>query len=268
MKIDQLTKALNDEENKNKFSSFDIANYHAGSPTSSIDLVPSTNVVLWAGPPLLRQAVSHTKDIDKIVRQVGLVTSLSISANKQLIPWSEFGDKYSHHVPGKIMYSIACAQILSNKGDSLYGFYSWLATIMDTLATKRNLESFKFVEDPGQMVADASAPKSLSDIFQYHNIGSELFNAPFGLLMIYLDNKYMPIKSEYAENCKIAGKGTSISDSPFLMENVQIICSRILPAIGLKVNSTVGTSKKKNYLVVNPNNTYNERTRQGGYKKT
>lgn len=259
MKLETLLNSLGSSE-QNSISSFDVANRFADVDLTGGDFVGSSNVLVFSGPPLLDQALKNKE----ILRPVGLINSLGISVNKQYFPWTEMGYKYMRAVPHKISYNLNMGRLIASSGDIMFALYQWAIVQMK----RRGLidANINFSEEVGVNPEDPNSNAKLDSFTHFHNLGSEFFNMPFGLLLISMNNYYKVLSTEYVELCKVLGKGKQISDSPITMENIQILATRIRPAKGLKVSSASSSGKKKPYYVITPELTYNDYYRDGTKK--
>lgn len=219
-------------------SNLDIVNQPVTEITPG-EFISGENIFVFAGPPLLEQAV-RSQDY---LLPVGTCTVLNLQEQKQYLSWEEFGYKYTRHVPNKIAYAFSINKINTTQGDILHSFYAWAVKFMAD--AKRN--TAVFTDAPGMaMGADST---DITRYNQFTNFGSEFFNSPFGILLAVVNNYYDLVKAQYIECCKFPARSTLFqAGGPGLEEAGQILCTRVRPAVGIRL----GTKAKKPFTIAPP----------------
>jgi len=110
----------------------------------------------------------------------------------------------------------------------IYSLYSWL------------VESGGILDgNPIALISPVAATTgNNSPMSHFQNFGSDLLHIPFGLLIIEATSEGQPVSSIYAEHCHCQSfqKSGSVG-APNIMENVNIMCSNVVPASGIVVGT-------------------------------
>jgi hypothetical protein len=235
------------------------------------DFITSETCLIFSGPPLQDMALKNPD----LVKLVGLCINFSLNLNKRHSPWEELGVKDGGMVPGRPEYTIEISRLVSAHNNILYTFYKWLTALMlakknkggskepifATVTSEDKLlqtqisaaasKVFIFEENPGFFTLQSSPAGSANDAGlynknrstdQYVGLGSEFFNAPFGIFVSELDGFGNVSANYYCENCKFLTYGKSYGESPTIIESIGVRSKRVLPGnskLALKLKPSV-----------------------------
>ena len=199
------------------------------------DFINAATVLIAAGPPRIvspgelrgvsLQAAGKTSAV--YLFPIGIVENLTLVSNRQLQILFEIGSKRQFYVPGRVVPQISLARTLFNGPNllrALYAFYP--AKFLPGRTTDI------VVPAPSAFKEILSCPVQENPGFQdfFINLNSDLFDRPFGLLMILKDECNHPYASFYLENAFINNHQMTVNASSTLVaEGSTIQFERIVP---------------------------------------
>lgn len=205
------------------------------------DFINSATALIAAGPPRLvspgeqTEATSPTGPSAKsaitgvMLFPIGIVENMTIVSNRQLQILFEIGSKRQFYIPGRVIPQITLARTLFNGPNILRALYAWYPVTAETLG-RRN---FPLTATSKQAIKDFSVGP-IEELPGYAdfwpNMNSDLFDRPFGLLMILKDQNNKPYGSFYLENAFINNHQMTVNASSTLVaEGSTIQFERIVP---------------------------------------
>jgi hypothetical protein len=205
------------------------------------DFINASTVLIAAGPPRIvspgeLQGASSNEDqrLQAVyLFPIGIVENMTIVSNRQLQILFEIGSKRQFYIPGRVVPQISLARTLFNGPNLLRALYAYYP------ASLIHPKVFPIAQTP---------TSSFNEIFQcpileipgfvdfFINLNSDLFDRPFGLLMILKDDCNRPFGSFYLENAFINNHQLTVNASSTLVaEGATIQFERIVPVdIGAK----------------------------------
>lgn len=208
---------------------FDQAIYHDDLPH---EMASPMHTFVYSGPPLYKMVESN----NGLLSPVGLVQDLQYSGQKQISPAPELGNRFMRHAPGRPSHSATITRLLSKSANLAGMLYRWyLKSQGDNFFVPGN------IHQPNSEVAE-----DLGGSFQIVTLDSDIFDIPFGLLVVRMTENGEHISANYWERCLVAGMSETISAGQVvIMENIQLVFSQNRPADPRVVNysSTRGSSR-------------------------
>lgn len=182
------------------------------------DMASPMHTFVFSGPPTYGLAEQNQATQ---LRPVGLVQDLQYSGQKQISPVPELGNRFMRHVPGRPSHSATLSRLISKSANLAGMLYQWYIP-----------------ENNGSLFAAGNHKQPLSEVpafqkssLQVVTLDSDIFDIPFGLLVVKMTEDGRPISANYWERCLVAGVSETISSGQVvIMENVQIVFSRNHPA--------------------------------------
>lgn len=226
-----------------KIASWDFRNNFVQSnvdPAGSF--IRGASVLIAAGPPSLSQATglydsgpggagafggvtSITGDALAKAYPIGLIDNVGIGQNKGLQQIFEIGSDRRYFIPGRTISQLSLSRVMFD-GPSLmkvlYNHYfdagKAFSKPTDTVKT-------------GSATGETEAIKNLPGFdLTFLNLGSELFNRPIGILMLFHNTQDVGVAAVYLEYCFIRAHQFNISaSSTLLAESVQADFDRMVP---------------------------------------
>lgn len=182
---------------------------------SQMSASPDTTA-LFAGPARFTAIGSEAQ-----LTPIGLIDGLQISANPMLQRLFEMGSNRSFFTRGKTITQMSFSKMLANQANIL-------------AALQQNAYIPADMSSDGGRAAGADSPNTKI----MHNLDSEYFAVPFGLLIVFKSRgggnggsgTGQVLSAIYAEYCMFSNYNFNVSNnSPVIMENVAIECDRIVP---------------------------------------
>lgn len=211
------------------------------------DFINAATVLIAAGPPrIVSPGPAFLSGVAQPAAQrfratylfpIGIVENMTIVSNRQLQILFEIGSKRQYYIPGRVVPQISLARTLFNGPNLLRALYAYYPSeripgrtldLTEPSPNTQDITACDIHEVPGYM-----------DFFS--NLNSDLFDRPFGLLMILKDDCNRPYGSIYLENAFINNHQMTVNASSTLVaEGATIQFERMVPVdIG-----AVATSQK------------------------
>lgn len=198
------------------------------------DFINAATVLISAGPPRIVSPGDLVANPDTAQRQkavflfpIGIVENLTLVSNRQLQILFEIGSKRQFYIPGRVVPQISLARTLFNGPNILRSLYAYYP------AANLPGRTTDIVAPTTSAVKEAAAcPVEENPGFQdfFVNLNSDLFDKPFGLLMILKDECNRPYGAFYLENAFINNHQLTVNASSTLVaEGVTIQFERIVP---------------------------------------
>lgn len=186
------------------------------------EIATTQHCFIFSGPPRMEHGTAN-HGID--LTPVGLVTDLQLAGQRQIAPIAELGNRFYRHVAGRTNHSASMGRVLSKSANIIGMMYVWLLKGNPVFHQEptRNQQPFK----------DASGKEANYSLHAL-SLDSDMLDIPFGLYVVKTNEDGTFMSACYWENCMIAGYTEQISTGQVMvMEQIQIVMSRVLPAPNL-----------------------------------
>jgi hypothetical protein len=204
---------------------------HVQTEIQNGEYVSSESTLVLAGPARLSmlsgQAVTEGGDVVSSANSLiplGLLQNIAITQNRQLTRLFEIGSKRSYFVPGRLFANFSIGRIMFF-GPSLLRLLYALAPV----GASRRLGPFGQIlgtaeDDSNGGAATVTSIPKYDNLFPseqlkgvpgwggtpgetnrdfFVNLASELFNVPFGLVLVFKDTRNRPYGAMFLEDCYI-----------------------------------------------------------------
>lgn len=171
---------------------------------------------ILSGPPSLEGYLNSTiPEKQDLLQLIGGVPQLSQSEQLQTQPFGELGSRLVRFIPGGTNYQLQFGRLYTRHSNIKYPMYKWLFML-----AKKNKLNIYF----------AFAPSITSHFKDFSGLESEIFNIPFGLIIVRCTSLGEFISADYCEMCMIANVGSSYSaDGVSIVENLALQVCSIVP---------------------------------------
>lgn len=223
-------------ETINGLAKWKFRSQHVQRELEPQDFVNAATVLIAAGPPRIvapgvlsarPPGAPPQRQSAVYLFPIGIVENMTIVSNRQLQILFEIGSKRQFYVPGRVVPQISFARTLFNGPNLLRALYAYYpqklihprVSVLSEAPTSQfgELLQCPIEEIPGYM-----------DFFI--NLNSDLFDRPFGLLVIMKDDCNRPYASFYLENAFINNHQLTVNASSALVaEGSTIQFERIVP---------------------------------------
>lgn len=230
-------------DNYDKIASWDFRRRFVQSnvdPAGSY--VRGASVLIAAGPPALNMATSTwgrqssanqqvavVTDVDTAALAdaypIGLMDNVGIGQNKGLQQIFEIGSERRYFIPGRTISQISLSRVMFD-GPSLMKVLSHYY-----FPANQNFRDPNYSFPNGGSDGQTSPVNNIPGFDQtFLNLGSELFNRPVGLLLLFHNTKDSAVAAVYLEYCFIRAHQFNISASSTLIaESIQADFDRMVP---------------------------------------
>lgn len=199
------------------------------------DFINAATVLIAAGPPRIVSPgdLSGLSQADAQKFQatylfpIGIVENMTIVSNRQLQILFEIGSKRQFYIPGRVVPQISLARTLFNGANILRALYAYYPAAQLPGRTTDLVQPTPNGTQ-GIVIDPIAEVPGFQDFFI--NLNSDLFDRPFGLLMILKDQANKPYGSFYLENAFINNHQMTVNASSTLVaEGTTIQFERIVP---------------------------------------
>jgi hypothetical protein len=200
---------------KASISSWDFHNFHVQQDIKNENFISAETTLVAATHP----DPSTLPAGNETAYPIGILENAGISQSKQLQRIFEIGSSRSYFIPGRVVGSLSLGRIMYF-GPSLlrllYAYFNFNDTISPNLL------------ETGEPERDLSFHPGYNDLFL--NLGSDLFNYGFGLIIYFRGQTDENIGGIYLTQNYLQGHQLSISSgSVLLMEGASAQFDRIIP---------------------------------------
>lgn len=199
------------------------------------DFINAATSLLCAGPPrivspgdLVGVSNAQSQRLQaSYLFPIGVVENMTLVSNRQLQVLFEIGSKRQFYIPGRVVPQLSLARTLFHGPNILRALYAYYPAKFlpgrTTDIAQPSLAAFKEI-----LACPVQENPGFQDLFI--NLNSDLFDKPFGLLIIMKDECNKPYGSMYLENAFINNHQASWNASSTLVaEGVTIQFERIVP---------------------------------------
>ncbi len=192
--------------------SWDFHSIHVEEDLIAGEFINAESTLICAGPPRL----PPTTGDDPPVYPIGLVENAGISQSKQLQRVFEIGSARSYFVPGRVVGSFSMGRVIFNGNSLMRVKYAWANL---DLAVGDDIEAAVLadLELDDELLAEENLRPNPGYGGAVFNLGSNLFNQPYGMLFLLRDQTNVDWAEFYLENCYIQGHQMSISSGSVLL---------------------------------------------------
>lgn len=216
-------------------SNWDFHNFHVQNELKGGEFINAETTLIAAGPPELSGIMDAAGE--NFAFPIGSLENVGLSQSKQLQRIFEIGSTRSYFIPGRVVGSVSIGRVIYYGPSLLKVLYAYVPYAQGSL--------FK----DGQPISDKNLVKGnfMNTDYQIHvapgygdlmlNLGSDMFNQPFGLAMYFRNQVNVTTAGIYLENAYVQGHQLSISSgSVLVMEGASLQYDRLLP-IHLNIES-------------------------------
>jgi hypothetical protein len=232
-------------ESINGLARWNFRTQHVQRELEPQDFINAATVLIAAGPPRIvspgqLQGVSTAEANRRSAVYffpIGIVENMTIVSNRQLQILFEIGSKRQFYIPGRVVPQISLARTLFNGPNILKALYAYYPASQIPPGTPRQVD---IAQSPAGSAGDCPIQETPGFMDFFINLNSDLFDRPFGLLMILKDECNRPYGSFYLENAFINNHQMTVNASSTLVaEGTTIQFERIVPIdIGAKATAT------------------------------
>lgn len=217
------------------------------------DFINAATVLICAGPPRIvspgeLHGASASRTSATYMFPIGVVENMTIVSNRQLQILFEIGSKRQFYIPGRVVPQISLARTLFNGPNILRALYAYYP------ASKIHPRVSPIAQTPTSAFGATECPIQETPGFMdfFINLNSDLFDRPFGLLMILKNDCNKPYGAMYLENAFINNHQMTVNASSTLVaEGTTIQFERIVPIdIGAVASATKSASDIANGVIV------------------
>ena len=148
---------------------------------------------------------------------IGLVQQASAQEAQQNLMYGEIGSAIKRRAKGDTQYSGTLSRVFTTHSDLKYACYKWMKSFL-------NGEQIRLLRRP--------APKGSA---HFVGLESDLYQIPFGLVVVYGNARGEFLKAEFWEKCEFINVGKSIQvQNVMLIDNAAISVLRKVPIMDNK----------------------------------
>lgn len=199
------------------------------------DFINAATTLIAAGPPRI-VSPGQLRGVSQAQTQrtsavylfpIGIVENMTIMSNRQLQILFEVGSKRQFYIPGRVVPQIQISRTIFNGPNILRALYAYYP------ASQIHPRVFPLAQTPTSSFNEITQCPineipGFADFFI--NLNSDLFDRPFGLLIIMKDDCNRPYASFYLENAFINNHQLQVNASSTLVgEGTTIQFERIVP---------------------------------------
>lgn len=217
------------------------------------DFINAATVLIAAGPPRIVSPGELTgiSGADQRLQAtylfpIGVVENFTLVSNRQLQILFEIGSKRQFYIPGRVVPQISLARTLFNGPNILRALYAYYPRQF-LPASNRQVQLTQFSPNAMSTVGQCPVAEVPGYVDFWMNLNSDLFDRPFGLLMILKNDCNRPYGSIYLENAFINNHQVTVNASSTLVaEGTTVQFERVVPvdvgAAAVVIREGAGTS--------------------------
>ena len=217
------------------------ASEHVAVEIKNGEYLSSESTLILAGPSRFTHLNSAGGLTSNAIIPLGLIQNLSVAQSRPVGRMFEIGSKRAYFVPGRLFANFQMGRVM------FYG-PSLMRMLYATAPIGPGQQLGPFGQELNRDPDDAqqtgvTIPTAYQDLFQttalqnapgyggtqneanrdfYINLASELFNVPFGLILVFKDTRNRPYGATYLEDCFIEAHNMSLdANSVVVSEAVQ-----------------------------------------------
>jgi hypothetical protein len=197
---------------------------HVQAEVQNGEYLSSESTLLLAGPSRFTHLNSAGGLSTNALIPLGLIQNISIAQSRTVNRLYEIGSKRAYFVPGRLFANFQMGRVMFY-GPSLLRMLYALAPLSTVNGGPLGPFGQPLNQDPDDPAREGvSIPSAYQSLFQttplqnapgyggtgdeqnrdfYINLASELFNVPFGLILVFKDTRNRPFGAAYLEDCFI-----------------------------------------------------------------
>jgi len=218
------------------------------------DFINASTVLIAAGPPRIispGELLGVTSPADQRLSAtylfpIGVVENMTLVSNRQLQILFEIGSKRQFYIPGRVVPQISLARTLFNGPNILRALYAYYPQRY-LPGSNRQVELTQPSPNAMSVVSQCPIAEVPGYVDFWMNLNSDVFDRPFGLLLILKNECNRPYASSYLENAFINNHQITVNASSTLVaEGTTIQFERAVPvdigAAAVVIREGAGTS--------------------------
>lgn len=212
-------------------SNWNFHDYHVQDELRGGEFISAETTLVAAGPPELQSTtVSQDSAGSDFAYPLGVLENVGLSQSKQLQRIFEIGSSRSYFIPGRVVGSVSIGRVIYYGPSLLKCLYSYLP-YADNASWAQGAVSTSNLIDGAEALGSENqiqvAP-GYGDLLL--NLGSDMFNLPFGLAIFFRNQINTGTSGIYLENAHVQGHQLSISSgSVLVMEGSSLQYDRLVP---------------------------------------
>jgi hypothetical protein len=172
---------------------------------------------ILSAPPTLDGFLKQGNSNVNSLQLIGGVPQLNQSEQLMTQPFGELGSRLIRVIPGGTNYQIQFGRLYTKHSNIKFSLYKWFLQ--------------KIVNSSDKTINFHMAPSGSSPT-DFSGLESELYNIPFGIIIVRCTSLGDLISADFCEMCMISNVGASYSaDGVTVVENLAIMVSSIVPCI-------------------------------------
>lgn len=197
--------------------------------------VRAASVLLAAGPPKLSSRFSAQQQpgvlpsqLDDIAHPIGVVENFALAQNKQLQTIFEIGSDRRYFIDGRVINNCSLSRVLIDGPSLMKVLYNYYLPFPGASApTNGPIGDVKFGNQTDRVKTIVELP---GQDHMFMNLGSDLFNLPIGILVMFKNNCEQLVAASYLEKCKINSHNLNINASSVLVaEAINMQFDKVVP---------------------------------------
>ena len=202
-----------------------------------------------AGPPRLSAAAaadagSVGEELGDIAYPIGILQSINLGINSQIMRLWEIGSERSYFIRGRTQGQVSLGRIMYHGPSLLKVLYAYLNTGFNDAGDDKlyanSANAFLNTKGVAGTKQNFVLPPGYENIWV--DLSSDVFSQPIGLLIYFRDSNEDTVGAFYLEYCMIANYGLSTdAGGTILSEQCSVMYERIVP-IDIKAVSLIKNS--------------------------
>lgn len=190
---------------------------------------------LFAGPPRLAAvggavtagiAIAKPAAASQLVYPIGIVQNFNLSQNKQVARIFELGTDRSYFIPGRTVGQLGLGRVLYHGPSLLRVLYAYYQDLIPSTIVASMFPNVGAAAMPNPH--DVVIPPGYENF--YMNLASDLFDQPFGMLVVLRDSNQDTYGAFYAEACNVPNHSFSVdSQGVVVQEQVGVQYELLVP---------------------------------------
>lgn len=233
-------------------SNWDFFNRNVQSGLLEGRFMNAAFTMVAAGPPRLAAAAgSDTAALGDIAYPIGILQSINLGMNSQVMRLWEIGSERSYFVRGRTQGQLSLGRLMYHGPSLLKVMYAYLNTgFTDGDTDQLYLNSANALLNTKGVAGTKERyvlPPGYENIWV--DLASDVFSQPIGLLIYFRDSNEDTVGAFYLEYCMIANYGLSTdAGGTVISEQCAVMFERIMP-IDIKAVSLIRNSESLGEII-------------------
>lgn len=224
---------------------WDFQNRHVQPNIDTGAFISGKSVLLLSGPSRVEELVASAEGSNAIgtnigssnsmnmLYPIGVVQQFQFSSASPRQEIHEIGSDRPYFIRARTAYSASIGHVFYNGPNLLRALYAY-APFEYKGGNKEAFKPIIPIQSNGYRNVESLKNKSFTELpgttDHWLNLASDLFDYPFGLVVIFADTTQDVISAHYLEDCFINGSGLSVgATSSIIMESASLRFARIVP---------------------------------------